>query len=237
LTVASGRKPAWVQRFLDGLLALAAAHKTPLAGGDLSESPIPIADIVLIGAVPQGKALLRSTARPGHLLYVTGALGGAAAALTRLQDLAESNSTRPYPPRIPKKLEALLAPHLYPQPRVAQGLWLVRHSLASAAIDLSDGLSTDLVHLCEESGVAAEVQASALPIHPAATLAQALNGGEDYELLFTAPPTARIPRKIAGIPITQIGRILKSSPGRPAVTLHTPQGPQPLRPQGWQHFS
>ena len=237
LTVASGRKPAWVQRFLDGLLALAAAHKTPLAGGDLSESPIPIADIVLIGAVPQGKALLRSTARPGHLLYVTGALGGAAAALARLAELAEAQPARQQPPRIPKKLEVQLAPHLYPQPRVAQGLWLVRHSLASAAIDLSDGLSTDLAHLCEESGVAAEVQASALPIHPAATVAQALNGGEDYELLLTAPPTARIPRKIAGIPITPIGRILKSSPGRPAVTLLTPQGSQPLKPQGWQHFA
>jgi thiamine-monophosphate kinase len=237
LTVASGRKPAWVQRFLDGLLALAAAHKTPLAGGDLSESPIPIADIVLIGAVPRGKALLRSTARPGHLLYVTGALGGAAAALTRLAELAEAQPAHQQPPRIPKKLEVQLAPHLYPQPRVAQGLWLVRHGLASAAIDLSDGLSTDLAHLCEESGVAAEVQAAALPIHPAATVAQALNGGEDYELLFTAPHTARVPRRIAGIPITPIGRILKSSPGRPAVTLHIPQGSQPLKPQGWQHFS
>ena len=237
LTVAAGRKPAWVQRFLDGLLALAAAHKTPLAGGDLSESPIPIADIVLIGAVPQRKALLRSTARPGHLLYVTGALGGAAATLARLQELAETKPARQHPPRIPKKLEALLAPHLYPQPRIAQGLWLVRHRVASAAIDLSDGLSTDLAHLCEESGAAAEIQAAALPIHPAATLAQALNGGEDYELLFTAPPTARIPRKIAGIPVTPIGRILKSRPGRPAVTLLTPQGPQPLKPQGWQHFS
>jgi thiamine-monophosphate kinase len=237
LTVASGRKPAWVQRFLDGLLALAAAHKTPLVGGDLSESPIPIADIVLIGAVPRGKALLRSTARPGHLLYVTGALGGAAAALTRLAELAEAQPAHQQPPRIPKKLEVQLAPHLYPQPRVAQGLWLVRHGLASAAIDLSDGLSTDLAHLCEESGVAAEVQAAALPIHPAATVAQALNGGEDYELLFTAPHTARVPRRIAGIPITPIGRILKSSPGRPAVTLHTPQGSQPLKPQGWQHFS
>jgi thiamine-monophosphate kinase len=227
----------WLARFLDGLLALAAAHKTPLAGGDLSESPIPIADIVLIGAVPRRKALLRSTARPGHLLYVTGALGGAAAALARLQELAEAQPASRKPPPIPKKLEAQLAPHLYPQPRVRQGLWLVRHRLASAALDLSDGLSTDLAHLCEESGVAAEVDAAALPIHPAATLAQALNGGEDYELLFTAPPTARLPRKIGGVSITRIGRILKSRPGRPAVTLLTPQGPQPLNPQGWEHFA
>jgi thiamine-monophosphate kinase len=143
----------------------------------------------------------------------------------------------PHPPRIPKKLEALLAPHLYPQPRIAQGIWLVRHSLASAALDLSDGLSTDLAHLCEESGVAAEVDAATLPIHPAATLAQALNGGEDYELLFAASPTVRMPRAIAGVSVTKIGRILASRRNRPAVTLLTPQGPQPLEPRGWEHFA
>jgi thiamine-monophosphate kinase len=237
LTTPSGRRPAWVQRFLDGLLALAAAHKTPLAGGDLSESTIPVADIVLIGAVPCGKALFRSGARPGHLLYVTGALGGAAAALARLAELAAAQPARSNPPRIPRKLEAQLAPHLYPQPRIAQGLWLQRHSLASAALDLSDGLSTDLARLCQESGVAAEVDAALLPIHAAATLAQALNGGEDYELLFTAPPTARLPRKIAGVSITRIGRILPLRPGRPAVTLLTPQDREPLEPCGWEHFS
>jgi thiamine-monophosphate kinase len=237
LTTAVGRRRAWVKRFLDGLLALAATYKTPLAGGDLSESPVALADIVLIGAVPQGKALLRSTARPGHLLYVTGALGGAAAGLGRLRQLAEAQPAGKHPPRILKKLQASLAPHLYPQPRIAQGLWLVRHGLASAAIDLSDGLSTDLAHLCEESGVSAEVDAALLPIHPGATLAQALHGGEDYELLFTAPATARLPRKIAGVAITRIGRIVKARPGRPTVTLLTPQGSQPLNPAGWQHFS
>jgi thiamine-monophosphate kinase len=274
LTIAASRRPAWVDSFFDGLLQLAAIHKTPLAGGDLSESPIPIADIVLIGAVPRGKALLRSTARPGDLLYVTGALGGAAAALAKLAELAEDPSEssralkghgfrraakapdiqralapeggfsgaealdfRRNPPRIPKKLEAQLAPHLYPQPRIVQGLWLVRHSAASAAIDISDGLSTDLAHLCEESHVAAEVEAALLPIHPAATLAQALNGGEDYEILFTASANARVPRKIAGVPITRIGRIVPLRRNRPAITLLTAKGREPLSPRGWQHFS
>ena len=88
LATLKGRHSAWLQRFLDGLLALAAAHKTPLAGGDLAESPIALADIVLVGALPRGKALLRSGARPGHLLYVTGALGGASAGLARLAELA-----------------------------------------------------------------------------------------------------------------------------------------------------
>jgi thiamine-monophosphate kinase len=227
----------WMDAFLDGLLTLAAAHKTPLAGGDLSESPVPIADVVLTGRVPQGKALLRSAARPGHLLYVTGSLGGAAAALARLARLAEARPHRSRPLRIPGKLEAPLAPHLYPQPRVSQGLWLVRRGAASAAIDLSDGLSTDLAHLCRESGVAAEVDAALVPIHPAATLAQALHGGEDYELLFTAPAQARLPRSIAGVAIARIGRVLKLRPGQPAVTLLAPQGPQPLEPHGWQHFA
>jgi thiamine-monophosphate kinase len=130
----------------------------------------------------------------------------------------------------------MLAPHLYPQPRILQGLWLQRRGMASAALDLSDGLSTDLAHLCEESGVAAEVDAALLPIHAAATLAQALHGGEDYELLFTAPVSARLPRSIAGVPVTRIGRILKARPRQPNRTLLTPQGPQLLEPHGWEHF-
>jgi thiamine-monophosphate kinase len=241
LTTAAGRRPAWVQRFFDGLLALAAAHQTPLAGGDLSQSPLAVADIVLVGAVPRGKALLRSGARAGHLLYVTGALGGAAAGLVHLAQLAGTPGRirvgPAHPPRIPKKLASLLAPHLYPQPRIAQGLWLRRRGLASAALDLSDGLSTDLAHLCQESGAAAEVEAAQLPIHPGATLAQALNGGEDYELLFTAPATARIPRSIGGVAVTRIGRIVKARSGQPGITLLTAQGPQALEARGWEHFS
>jgi thiamine-monophosphate kinase len=238
-TTAPGRRRAgsrtWIQRFLDGFLVLAEVHNTPLAGGDLAESPVTVADIVLIGAVPRGRALLRSNAKPGDLLYVTGALGGAAAGLARLAQLA--SPVRPNPPRIPKILEELLAPHLYPQPRITQGLWLQRRRLASAALDLSDGLSTDLAHLCQESGVTAEVDAAVLPIRPAATMEQALHGGEDYELLFTAPPAARLPRAIAGVPVTRIGRILKPRAGRPTVTLISPQGAQPLKPRGWEHFS
>jgi thiamine-monophosphate kinase len=238
LTVATERRPAWVTRFFDGLLALAEAHNVPLAGGDLAESPIAVADIVLAGAVPRGKALLRSGARPGDLVYVTGTLGGAASGLARLGELAEGRkSGLAHLSRTPKKLQVQLAPHLYPQPRVAQGLWLQRHSLATAALDLSDGLSSDLAHLCQESGVAAEVDAALLPLHPGATQPQALHGGEDYELLFTARPTARVPRSIAGIKVTGIGRILKASSQRPAVTMLTPKGLEPLEPQGWEHFS
>ncbi|HEY1903988.1 MAG TPA: thiamine-phosphate kinase [Terracidiphilus sp.] len=231
---------SWAARFLDGLLALAAAHKTPLAGGDLSETLVPLADIVLIGSVPVGKALLRSGARPGHLIYVTGSIGGGAAALPHLDRVARQTKARSSglnPKRIPRDLMPLLTRHLYPQPRIAQGLRLRSQGLASAALDLSDGLSTDLTHLCEESHVAAEIDPSLLPIHPGADLHYALHGGDDYELLFTAAPDVRIPKQIAGVAITRIGRILPARGNRPTVTVLMPQGPQALEPQGWEHFS
>jgi thiamine-monophosphate kinase len=226
--LAKGRRgqPSWTSRFLDGFLALAATHKTPLAGGDLAESPLALADIVLVGAVPRGRALLRSGARAGDLLYVTGSLGGARAGLARLAGLAEKSAGRV---GIPKSLAGELAPHLYPQPRIPQGLWLQRLGSASAAIDISDGLSTDLTHLCEESHVAAEVDAARLPVHAGAALEQALHGGEDYELLFTAPAGAKIPRKMR--------RMVKRRAGHPLITLLTPNGPQPLERRGWEHFS
>jgi len=211
----------WLARFFDGLLRLAAANHTVLAGGDLAESPIAIADVVLVGAVPNGRALLRSGAQAGDELYVTGALGGAAAGLARLTKWAATAKliARGKRREIPADLAAELAAHLYPQPRVQQGLWLQKRRAASAAIDISDGLSTDLAHLCEESGVAAEVDAAQLPVHAGATLAQALHGGEDYELLFAATPGARIPAAIAGVAVTRIGRMVPRRAGRPQITL------------------
>jgi thiamine-monophosphate kinase len=243
LTKPSGRSPSWISRFYDGLLALAEAYETPLAGGDLAESPVAVADIVLVGAVPRGKALLRSGAQPGDLIYVTGSLGGAAAGLESLAELAAASEpaakppARPKPLRIPRDFESLLAPHLYPQPRIEQGLWLRRRGLPTAAIDLSDGLSTDLAHLCAESGVAAEVEAAQLPVRSGASIEQVFNGGEDYELLFTAPSAARMPRSVAGVPVTRIGRVLRARKGSPLITLVMPQGKQPLEPHGWEHFS
>ncbi|HEV2446616.1 MAG TPA: thiamine-phosphate kinase, partial [Candidatus Sulfopaludibacter sp.] len=218
----------------DGLLALAEAYATPLAGGDLAEAPLAVADIVLVGAVRQGRALLRSGARAGDLLYVTGNLGGAAAGLVRLGELAERAGK---PPAIGKKMQGLLAAHLLPRPRIAQGLWLQRRGLATAALDLSDGLSTDLEHLCEESGVDAEVDAALLPLHPAAAMSQALHGGEDYELLFATSPEARIPRVIAGVEVTRIGRVVRRQTGWPEMTLVTAEGRKRLERQGWEHFA
>jgi thiamine-monophosphate kinase len=225
LTRHDGRKrSAWIDDFLDGFMALAGQHRTPLAGGDLGQSPIALADIVLIGAVPSGKALLRSGARPGDSIYVTGSLGGSAFGLRRLGQ----HSTRPH--------EQEVAPHLWPQPRIRQGLWLRRRNAASAAIDISDGLSTDLHHLCDKSRVSAEIEAASLPLFPGANLNDALHGGEDYELLFTASNTMRVPRRIAGVPVTRIGTMLKNRVADRVILIDPTGRRQALAPRGWEHF-
>ena len=231
---------SWTARFLGGLLTLAHRVRVPLAGGDTAQAPHLLeasralfsADIILLGSVPAGTALLRSGARPGDQIYVTGALGGAAAELARIA----------LHPASARRFRAAAAghPHLFPEPRLRQG-WRLR-TLASAAIDLSDGLSTDLAHLCEASGVRAEIDASEVPIHPLAAeseqpLALALHGGEDYELLFTAPEQARIPRAIAGVPVHVIGRVKRLRRGSVPITLLHPAGRgEPLAPGGWEHF-
>jgi len=246
-----GPGKSWLTRFFDGFLALADRYKVPLAGGDTAQSPefdqsgrkhsaLVSADIVLLGSVKRGHALLRSRAHAGDVIYVTGALGGAAAEL-----LAAG--------RDPQQFAALTRaaknhPHLYPEPRVEVGQKLVSAGKAHAAIDLSDGLSTDLLHVCEESGLAAEIDAAAIAIHPLAlkaeedgwvpsALALALHGGEDYELLFTAPKWSRIPRKIAGVDIHPIGQMQPRRPRRPRALLRERDGSATaLEAGGWEHF-
>ena len=121
------------------------------------------------------------------------------------------------------------------------GLELLRRHLATAAIDLSDGLSTDLAHLCRESGVGAEISADALPIHPLAlrvgperAIDLALHGGEDYELLFAAPAGVSMPSSVAGVRITRIGSLVRGH----TISLVDPAGRRsPLKPGGWEHFA
>ena len=228
-TIAVGKKRAWISRFYDGLLALAAREKVSLAGGDLSESPsLAFADIVVVGAAPIGRALLRSTARAGDILYVTGTLGGAAAELAAVEQ-----DRRPFRGL---KLSDSSHPHFFPQPRLATGQALLRRKLATACIDISDGLSVDLLHLCEESDLSAELDASAIPVHPQATLEQALHGGDDYELLFTASPQTLVPRRLGGVTISPIGRVLPRKSGNRATLITGKATQAPLLPQGWQHF-
>lgn len=247
----SERGPSWVERFMNGLLALADLHKVPLAGGDTAQSPIfdesgckqtgmVSADIVLLGSVPRGRALLRAGAKAGDILYITGALGGAEAELLALG--RDPQSFRKLTKAAPGH------PHLYPEPRLAVGARLLSLKAATAAIDVSDGLSTDLAHLCEESGLAAELDTSAIPIHALARKAEAdgwipsalhlaLHGGEDYELLFTASPRKKIPAKIAGAPIHPIGRLKPHRNGKPLIEIVAVDGKRtPLDAGGWEHF-
>jgi thiamine-monophosphate kinase len=233
LTTRKGR--VWVERFFTGLGGLAWQFSVPLAGGDTAESPdeLVLADIVLVGSAPAGRALRRSGGSAGDLLYVTGALGGAAAELDVLTVGGKMAGGKKRP------LSSVAHPHFYPEPRIAVGLALLRRRLATAAIDLSDGLSTDLTHLCRESGVGARIDSASLPIHQLALQASqplqlALDGGEDYELLFAAPPSVRMPRSLAGVPITRIGRLTRSN----AITLIDANGRErDLKPGGWEHFA
>jgi thiamine-monophosphate kinase len=224
---------SWLDRFYHGLHLLAERWKVPLAGGDLAQSPggahaRVAADIVVVGAVERGRALLRSSVRAGDALYVTGTLGGAAAELRSLT-------------RSPARYRSVVLdtpehPHFFPRPRIAVGRALVRRRLATAAIDISDGLSVDLLHLCEESGLRAEVDAALLPLGRDATLQDALHGGDDYELLFTADPLTRMPRKIAGVPVRRIGQMLRKKSGAPPMLLTENGRRAELKAEGWQHF-
>jgi thiamine-monophosphate kinase len=219
----------WVNAFLSGLLDLAKQFNVTLAGGDTSESPSGIlADIMVVGSVPKNRAVTRSGAKIGESIYVTGKLGGSAATL----DLLFSNAGRKLSP-------AKFPRHFFPEPRIAIGRFLREKKIASAMIDLSDGLSTDLSHICEESGVGAQIDASALPLariggsKHQVELGFALHGGEDYELLFTTPPRVQVPKSIAGVPITKIGHVTQGEKMR----LTSPAAkPVLLKPQGWQHF-
>jgi thiamine-monophosphate kinase len=214
-----------VDGFLRGFLKLAERFKVGLAGGDTAQSPGGVlADIMVLGSIPRGTAVLRSGARPGDRIYVTGELGGSAATLKLLRH-GKKAKFRDFPR------------HFYPVPRVEVGTFLREKRLASAMIDISDGLSTDLGHICEESGVGAEVEEASIPLATAGKrevdLTVALHGGEDYELLFTVPRGKRVPSRIAGVALRQIGTVT----GEVKVSLVDRAGAKhELAAQGWEHF-
>jgi thiamine-monophosphate kinase len=220
----------WVDAFMRGFLTLARRFEVSLAGGDTAESPDGIlADIVVLGSVPRGEAILRSGARPGDRIYVSGTLGGSAATLERMR-------AKPKPKLNPRDFAA----HFFPEPRLRLGRALREKRLASAMIDVSDGLSTDLAHICEESGVGAEIEKESIPRAVIGKPAQevdvrfALHGGEDYQLLFTVPRGRRLPARIAGVPVTQIGHIIRGK----KVFITTKSGEvKELGASGWQHFA
>jgi thiamine-monophosphate kinase len=207
LAVPAALSSDWTTSFYEGLTSTACEYNISLAGGDLARADKVVVDVMCCGSVPRGAALLRTGAKPGNDIYVTGHLGYSAFGLERQEG------------------EAWLR-HKRPIPRLAVGLEL--RGVATAAIDLSDGLSLDLARLCQESGVGAELHPP-LPIAEGASLQQALDGGEDYELLFTAPAGTKLPAQMAGVPVNRIGRITADSG---TITY----GGSPLAPLGFDHF-
>lgn len=224
---------SWVGRFARGLIGLAERYGVTLAGGDTAESPNGVlADIVLVGTVPKGKSALRSRAQAGDRIYVSGELGGSAAAVGVMRkEMRKKSKWKPNPREYLR--------HFFPEPRVELGRVLRERGLVSAMIDTSDGLSTDLAHVCEESGVGAEIAAELIPRASVGKpsrqvdLQLALHGGEDYELLFTASPGKRVPSRIAGVPITHIGHITR---GRKLFLRNRDGVGYELQGLGWEHF-
>lgn len=206
--------PAWadkrfVEGFFRGFLRLARQARVTLAGGDLARSEKLFCDVVVCGAVKQGAALRRSGASPGDQIYVSGMLGGSALGLETRRGAAWKR-------------------HRRPEPRLALGRFL-RRLPATAAIDISDGLSLDLHRLAKASGVAARLE-SPPPVFPGASLEQALHGGEEYELLFTVRPRTTVPERHGGVRLTRIGVIEE---GRAGSVFF---GGRPLAPLGYDHF-
>jgi thiamine-monophosphate kinase len=209
LAAGAGADRRWIDRFYDGLLRLARISGAPLAGGDLSRAAKTACDIVVCGAVPRGTALRRDGARAGDAIYVSGRLGGSALGLERGTGKAWLR-------------------HLRPQPRLTLGVFLRERIGASAAMDLSDGISLDLHRLALASGLEAAIEAP--PRFPGASPEQALHGGEDYELLFTVQPRAKVPARFGSAPLTRIGVMRRGQAG--AVYLSG----EPLPALGYDHF-
>ena len=230
-----------VEAFYDGALALGEEHSVAVVGGDTSVSPAGwIVNVTLLGETPRAP-VLRSTARPGDVIAVSGPLGRSAAGLAVLERAAA--------PKAPAELLAeATAAHLRPRPRVNEGQWLAAAGGVSAMIDLSDGLATDLAHVAEESGVAARVDVSLLPLDPSTRavaralgrdpLAWATGGGEDYELLLTCGPSARDRLtegllRATGARLTPIGEIVTGTGG---VRFVDAEGHAVAVAEGFEHF-
>lgn len=226
---------SWLERFAAGLAADVAEFAVPLIGGDTVATPGPLTlSLTALGLAEPGRELLRSGARAGDEVWVSGTLGDSALGLMVLQ------GTLTVPPA-----DAVFLADRYhlPRPRTTLGPRLV--GLAHAAMDVSDGLAGDLSHLCRASGVGIVVTAGDLPLSPAvrravdadaALLAKCASGGDDYEIVFTAPPAAgaalRLLSAELGVALTRIGQV---EPGSAAVVIGRQGQPLPLR--GYRHFT
>jgi thiamine-monophosphate kinase len=224
----------WLDEFLGGLRRASRKFECVLAGGDTTRRREVLINVTVVGEIKTGRAVLRSGARLGDVLCVSGRLG---AAELGLRILRKSKGRAKFNHSPTKK-------HLYPEPRIALGKWLADHRLATAMMDLSDGLSSDLPRLCAESGVGARVESAKIPvlqiedanrqrgINP---LQLALHGGDDYELLFSVRPhkVKMLPKIFQGVALTPIGTITEKR-GR-IVLVHEGRERQ-LLTAGWDPF-
>jgi thiamine-monophosphate kinase len=224
----------WLDQFLRGLRRASSRFRCVLVGGDTTRRQDIFINVTVVGEVETGQAVLRSGARPGDILFVSGRLGEAELGLQQIRTSKRRVNAR----------DPILKKHLYPEPRLALGRWLGEKRLATAMMDLSDGLSTDLPRLCAASGVGARIDAAKIPAARApktprtrghASLNLGLHGGDDYELLFTVSRGKRrsIPRSFHGIPLTAIGEITRDR----ALLLMDEVGREvPLLNLGWDPF-
>ncbi|PYU52493.1 MAG: thiamine-phosphate kinase [Acidobacteria bacterium] len=224
----------WLDLFLGGLRHASRKFRCSLAGGDTTRRNDILINITVVGEVRTGHAILRSGARPGDILFVSGRLGEAELGLQTIRRSKGMTSTK----------NALTRKHLYPEPRLALGQWLAQKGFSTAMIDLSDGLSTDLTRLCAASAVGSLLDQSKIPQvrFPDTSLRRshdplqlALHRGDDYELLFTVPPRKAkfLPRVFQGVRLTAIGKI---TPNRELLLLEKNGCSKQLAPGGWDLF-
>jgi thiamine-monophosphate kinase len=226
-----------VDGILDGLLSLAARYRVALVGGNITRTTGPLAlDVTATGSVRPRRVLMRSGAKPGDDVYVTGTLGSAAAGLEVLKAVGDAAGSH----------MAAVERYLRPEPRVRLGMLLGRNRAASSCMDLSDGLADAARQVAEASGVGVTIEAATLPIaddvrawHLNAghdVVQYAATGGDDYELLFTSRPSQRgrlrgVRRQGGNVPITRIGVVTK---GRD-VLIRDESGMREM-PRGYEHF-
>jgi thiamine-monophosphate kinase len=225
----------WLDEFLRGLRRAARRFCCLPAGGDTTRRKEILINVTVIGEVRKGRAVLRSGAKPGDVIFVSGRLGEAELGLQRLRngETFAGNKGR------------ALKKHLCPEPRLELGQWLAEKGLATAMMDLSDGMSSDLPRLCAASGVGARVESAKIPLARTSGLDRkrgsdllglALHGGDDYELLFTAAPHKAIvlPNSFRGTELTPIGKITEK---RKIVLLEESGRERQLLPGGWDPFA
>jgi thiamine-monophosphate kinase len=239
LALPLSRTKMWLDEFIRGMRRALRVLRIQLVGGDTTQNRSIFISVTVVGQITRGKAVRRSGAKPGDTIYVSGKLGKAQLGLELVRRNLENR----------RSMTKLARPHLYPEIRLELGAWLANHQVASAMLDVSDGLSTDLHRLCAASGVGARlwepaIPCVALPAHARRefdrpkfdALEMALNGGDDYELLFTVPPTHQ--KRLRAAPtfpaLTAIGEITRE---KQVAIVDAKGSSRTLKARGWDSFA